>query len=167
MKRDRGTRAFTLIELLVVCAIIGILATIMLAKIRHAIRQARNGKARAEIHTLHTGFDMCMADRGYYPQDVGPGTLPEGMNQYLNGWPASPFGDDKDGYDWDCYAWPQASAIDSVVVTEWCAISFRGEDGNRSVAYDNWDNTWASWINSPGDDLFEPVARNDPVYWSF
>jgi len=55
-KREKG---FTLIELLVVVAIIGLLASIIIASLGGARKGGRDAKAKAEIRQIQTALELC------------------------------------------------------------------------------------------------------------
>ncbi len=70
MRRNEPSRcrsssaAFTLIELLVVCAIIGILAAMMLAKFHRALLQARAAQSIANMKAVQAAIDIRAATSG-------------------------------------------------------------------------------------------------------
>jgi prepilin-type N-terminal cleavage/methylation domain-containing protein len=61
------SKGFTLIELLVVVAIIGVLATIVLASLSDARARARDAKRLADIRTIQTALEVYHLDNGSYP----------------------------------------------------------------------------------------------------
>lgn len=95
---------FTLIELLVVVAIIGILASVVLASLNTARAKARDAKRIAEIKQIQTALELyyfdngsypdsgsawrseCASYGGYAPSDVIPGLVPS----YISSLPADP-----------------------------------------------------------------------------
>ena len=61
------SKGFTLIELLVVVAIIGILATVVLASLDSARSRARDARREADIRTIQTQLEIYFLDNGTYP----------------------------------------------------------------------------------------------------
>ena len=93
-------KGFTLIELLVVVAIIGILATVVLASLSQVRSRAQGAKAVADLRSLSHAFRVYEIDNDMYPADVSPDILPVGMSEYLpGGWPTSAYPGAV--YDWD------------------------------------------------------------------
>ena len=60
-------KGFTLIELLVVVAIIGILATVVLASLDSARSRARDAKRLSDIRTIQTALEAYYLENGTYP----------------------------------------------------------------------------------------------------
>lgn len=60
-------RGFTLIELLVVVAIIGILATVVLASLNKARNAAKGTVVTAEVRSLKQAFELYYLDHDEYP----------------------------------------------------------------------------------------------------
>ena len=69
MKRI-GTLAFTLIEMLTVMAVIGILASLIVAVNAFAHKKAALVRAEAEIKTMAAACESYKSDTGSYPRDV-------------------------------------------------------------------------------------------------
>ena len=73
------SKGFTLIELLVVVAIIGILATIVIASLNSARVKARDATRDADIKNIQTALEIYHLDNGQYPhQAQWSGIAPNG-----------------------------------------------------------------------------------------
>jgi type II secretion system protein G len=75
-------RGFTLIELLVVVAIIGMLASIVLANISKARANARDAQRAAQVGEIQKVLEMYYLDHGSYPLSYHEVTLPAGCPTY-------------------------------------------------------------------------------------
>ncbi len=98
MRKNKG---FTLIELLVVVAILGVLATMVIASLITAKKRAYTARAAAEMRNLAIGMRHYEIDFDALPGDALPGVAPADMDEYINdGWPQkAPWPDSV--YDWD------------------------------------------------------------------
>jgi prepilin-type N-terminal cleavage/methylation domain-containing protein len=64
---NRNSRGFTLIELLIVIAIIGILATVVLASLNAALQKARNAQRVMNMNQVAKALELYYDDHGIYP----------------------------------------------------------------------------------------------------
>ena len=64
------SKGFTLIELLVVVAIIGILATVVLASLSSARERARDAKRLADVKTIQNALEIYHLENGRYPSSA-------------------------------------------------------------------------------------------------
>ena len=98
----KNKEGFTLIELLVVVAIIGILATVVLASLGSATSRATDAKKVAEIKQVQTALEIYHIDNGEYPQVALTGgcnfssalTTPLVTGEYIGSLPEDPNFDD-------------------------------------------------------------------------
>jgi prepilin-type N-terminal cleavage/methylation domain-containing protein len=69
MKWDRSLRhgGFTLLELLVVIAVIGLLASIILASMTQSRAKGRDAKRRQDLRQLQTALELFYSTNGGYP----------------------------------------------------------------------------------------------------
>jgi len=63
----RNSKGFTLIELMIVTVIIGILAAIAIPNFISMQDRAREGRVKANMHTLQTGVEDFAIQTGKYP----------------------------------------------------------------------------------------------------
>lgn len=82
MGRFRG--GFTLTEMMIVVAIIGLLAAIAIPSFVQARENSINARFASDLRVAMDAFMMYAQEEGNYPPDVGPGTMPKGMSDYLN-----------------------------------------------------------------------------------
>lgn len=72
---------FTLIELLVVVALIGILATLVVANLNAARGRSRDAERKSDLRNLATALRLYYNDHGSYPVDDGSGNI-KGCDSY-------------------------------------------------------------------------------------
>ena len=99
----RYLTGFTLIELLVVCAIIGVLATIVILNLMGAKSRSRYAKVVSDMTAISTAVKAYSSwNNNVYPDDVGTGVMPGALAEYLPGtWPTTPCGDAIARYDYE------------------------------------------------------------------
>jgi general secretion pathway protein G len=103
-RRLRGEDGFTLIEIMVVILIIGLLALMVVPRLRGVADRAKRTKAQADIQELKQALDRYYLDNGSYPTTdqglqalVSPptgGRLPSNYEQggYIEKLPNDPWG---------------------------------------------------------------------------
>lgn len=72
----RKKSGFTLLELLAVITIIAILAGLGAKGYSLARRQAKEGRAKAEIEKLRTALEEFRVEFGHYPEQLSAGEIP-------------------------------------------------------------------------------------------
>jgi len=103
-RRFRGQDGFTLIEIMVVILIIGLLALMVVPRLRGVADRAKRTKAQADIQELKQALDRYYLDNGSYPTSdqglqalVSPptaGRVPSNYEQggYIEKLPSDPWG---------------------------------------------------------------------------
>jgi general secretion pathway protein G len=103
-RRFRGQDGFTLIEIMVVILIIGLLALMVVPRLRGVADRAKRTKAQADIEELKQALDRYYLDNGSYPTTdqglqalVSPptgGRTPSNYEQggYIEKLPSDPWG---------------------------------------------------------------------------
>ena len=103
-RRFKGQDGFTLIEIMVVILIIGLLALMVVPRLRGVADRAKRTKAQADIQELKQALDRYYLDNGSYPTTdqglqalVSPptgGRLPSNYEQggYIEKLPSDPWG---------------------------------------------------------------------------
>ena len=83
--RPSRQAGYTLLELLIVCAIIGIIANILIPGLYQALYRGKAARIIEDYNMLRTMVHQNYADHSSYPADVGPGVEPPELAQYLQG----------------------------------------------------------------------------------
>jgi prepilin-type N-terminal cleavage/methylation domain-containing protein len=83
--RTRRSReaGFTLIEILIVCAVIGIIVNIAIPGLYQALYRAKASRIIEDYNTVRIMVHQHYADHSFYPAELGPGTEPPELTQYL------------------------------------------------------------------------------------
>ena len=81
LSRDR--RGLTLPELLIVMLIVSVLAAIAQPQLMHLIVRARAADAISDMQVVRVAVYGYQADQQSWPSDVGPGSVPPGLDAYL------------------------------------------------------------------------------------
>jgi prepilin-type N-terminal cleavage/methylation domain-containing protein len=158
--RRRNHDGFTLIELLVVTVIIGILATIALMNMAHALRKAREGRTYANLSTLRTAISAFYATTGLNYNFVLPGGNPTSNFPWSlkEGNTNSPPANNENWADDDKYGWTVEKGqyqayfnkhIDRIPECEVSADGLWGfADGNTGMG-NITNGLWqTNWLNS-------------------
>lgn len=100
-QRPIRSRGFTLVEIMIVVLIIGILAAMAGVAFKHTRERSIATRVANDFRIFSDAVQAFALENGNYPADVGPATLPPGMENYIR---ASAFtGETPAGghYDWD------------------------------------------------------------------
>jgi len=88
---------FTLIELLVVVAIIGVLASVILAMTSDGRMKSRDARRHSDVKQIKNALELYYADHGIYPigswwdsNNSGWNTLQTALSPYINSLPHDP-----------------------------------------------------------------------------
>lgn len=80
-------KGFTLLEIMIAVGIIGLLAAIAIPSMRSARQKSRVTRFAREIQAAGHAFVQYAMDNGDYPADKTPSQMPDGMADYLKGFP--------------------------------------------------------------------------------
>lgn len=80
-------KGFTLLEILVVVAVIGLLLLLGIPNLRQARQKTQRTRFACDIKTAGHAFAQNAANQGGYPADTQAGKMPNGMAEYLSGFP--------------------------------------------------------------------------------
>jgi prepilin-type N-terminal cleavage/methylation domain-containing protein len=92
---------FTLVEIMIVVAIIGLLASLAIPSMLRAGQDTRKARFAREIQTAGHAFVQYIFDTGSYPRDKTPAQMPDGMADYLKGFPWASETVIGGNWDWD------------------------------------------------------------------
>ena len=75
---------FTLMEILIVVVILGILAAIVIPSFASATEDTRKAAFAQDLRSFEAGILRYEVDNGAFPPDGGSGTVPIGLEPYVN-----------------------------------------------------------------------------------
>lgn len=97
LKAKNFKKGFTLIELLIVIAIIGVLATLLMANFIGVRQRARDAQRKSDLRQIQAALEIYRSDDGSYP--TGPlncnGALASGGSTYMTKIPCDPINSGK------------------------------------------------------------------------
>jgi prepilin-type N-terminal cleavage/methylation domain-containing protein len=99
-RRSRES-GFTLIELLIVCAVIGIIANMMIPALYQMLYRAKAARIMEDFNLVRAMASQHYVDHSYYPPDTTPGVEPPELTSYLEGrimWVHPDY-----SYDWELW----------------------------------------------------------------
>jgi prepilin-type N-terminal cleavage/methylation domain-containing protein len=86
MKRHKmpgSCSGFTLVEVMLVVSVVGLLAVLAIPAVMKARRQARDGAFVSDLRTCSAVFEQYAVEKGDFPPDAAPGTVPSGIGNDL------------------------------------------------------------------------------------
>ena len=76
---------FSLLELLIVCAVIGIIANILIPALYSALYRAKAARIMEDYNLVRTMASQHYVDHSFFPAETGPGIEPPELSSYLQG----------------------------------------------------------------------------------
>lgn len=77
-------RGFTLVEILIVVVILGVLAAIVIPSFASATQDTQKAAFAQDLRTFENGLHLYHTDFGTFPPDGGSGSVPSGLEPYVN-----------------------------------------------------------------------------------
>jgi type II secretion system protein G len=90
MKIIKSKKGFTLIELLIVVAIIGVLATLLMANFVGVRQRARDAQRKSDLRQIQAALEIYRSDNGSYPPTPLPNPLTYNGSTYMTKIPSDP-----------------------------------------------------------------------------
>ncbi len=84
-RRRSREAGFTLLELLIVCAVIGVIANIMIPALYSALYRAKAARIMEDYNVVRTMASQHYVDHSYFPADSTPGVEPPELTSYIQG----------------------------------------------------------------------------------
>src|SRR6185436_9706719 len=84
-RRRSREAGFSLLELLVVCAIIGIIANILIPALYSALYRAKAARIMEDFNLVRAMASQHYVDHSFYPPDGSTGVEPPELTSYLDG----------------------------------------------------------------------------------
>jgi len=84
-RRRSRESGFSLLELLIVCAVIGIIANIMIPALYSALYRAKAARIMEDYNLVRTMASQHYVDHSFFPAETGPGIEPPELSSYLQG----------------------------------------------------------------------------------
>lgn len=81
--RYRSTRGFTLVEIMIVVVIIGLLALLAIPAFQQSRIASQNVRIINDFRQFKAAFETYALENGNWPDDEGPGVLPDVMEGYI------------------------------------------------------------------------------------
>ncbi len=130
-------KGFTLVEIMVVVTIIGLLASIAIPSYQQSRNSAIASKTASDFKRFADQFNLYALQKGTWPDDGYPGTIPAGMESYLadNVWQeVTPLGGNWD-YDNSAFGFTSGVSIDSTTLGDdaLLAVDSLLDDGSLST----------------------------------
>lgn len=79
----KAKHGFTLVEIMIVVVIIGFLAAMAGVAFKHTRDRSIATRVANDLRVFADAFQTYTLENGAYPADVGPGTVPSGMEDYI------------------------------------------------------------------------------------
>lgn len=95
LKIENSAKGFTLIELLIVVAIIGVLATLLMANFVGVRQRARDAQRKSDLRQIQSALELYRADNGSYVlalPSCGGSSLALNGTTYMQTVPCDPLG---------------------------------------------------------------------------
>ena len=84
-RRRSRQSGFSLLELLIVCAVIGVIANIMIPALYSALYRAKAARIIEDYNLVRAMASQHYVDHSFYPPETGPGVEPPALTPYLQG----------------------------------------------------------------------------------
>ena len=172
--RARPTsRGFTLIELLVVVAIIGMLASVVIASLGSSRMKARDARRIADLNEIRTALELYYSDNNQYPptgwnewkcsfDDVNWASLQADLERYIRTLPKDPL---NTGYPHITGSYGYCYVRSTVSVNVYNLVTQLEDPNNpNSCEINGWllryndPNSFASWCGALG---YSPYIYTD------